>query len=204
MVYIGHSNGTYLLAKGLSLCPAMRFDRVLFAGSVVQRNYPWPARLGTQVASVVNLVAAGDLVVAFFPRAFERLRLQDLGGAGVDGFMLLPPGANRSYLPGRHDAGIREEMWNDIAAFAVNGDLPMRNDKTIGGELALTSRKSWWVTFLGELSPLSWPGLAALIIAGGYWVLFALPAGETPPPAWLVAVLFAIYSALIVRILTRF
>jgi hypothetical protein len=39
--YVGHSNGTYLLAKGLELCPAVRFRRVVFAGSVVQRRYEW-------------------------------------------------------------------------------------------------------------------------------------------------------------------
>src|SRR3974390_289676 len=39
--YVGHSNGTYLLARALLHYPAARFHHVVFAGSVVRCDYPW-------------------------------------------------------------------------------------------------------------------------------------------------------------------
>jgi len=84
--YIGHSNGTYLLAKALQLCPAVRFENVLFAGSVVHTRYDWSSLIPARVARVVNYVATDDKVVAVFPQGLERLRYRDLGGAGHLGF----------------------------------------------------------------------------------------------------------------------
>jgi hypothetical protein len=204
MVYVGHSNGTYLLAKALSLCPSLCFDRVLFAGSVVRRSYDWPSRLNTQVLNVINLVATKDYVVALFPRAFERLPLQDLGGAGVDGFKLLPAEDNRSYVPGGHDAGIREEMWNDVATFVVSGNRPMRDNRTIDGQLVLEPRIGWLVSLAAEISPLSWLLIIGGILYGAWWMLFALPVGDSAPPAWVVAIIFVIYVAVVRRLLTKF
>ena len=93
--YVGRSHGTYLLAKALELCPAIRFKRAVFAGSVVRRRYDWTRffpttavdpnsgeRIPAQVKGVLNYVATADWVVAIFPYGLERLRLQDLGGAG--------------------------------------------------------------------------------------------------------------------------
>ncbi len=39
--FVGHSNGTYLLAKALLEYPACKFKNVVFAGSVVNKNYDW-------------------------------------------------------------------------------------------------------------------------------------------------------------------
>src|SRR5262249_30571849 len=85
--YLGHSNGTYLLAKALEENPACRFDKVVFAGSVVRRGYDWMrvAERG-QIASLLNYVATNDKVVACFPGALEKFHLQDLGSAGHAGF----------------------------------------------------------------------------------------------------------------------
>jgi pimeloyl-ACP methyl ester carboxylesterase len=98
--FFGHSNGTYLLARGLANYRSLRVDRIVFAGSVVPRNYPWterfkPGRDGkAQVESVRNYVASEDWVVALFPRFFESWFAapfnNDLGSAGFNGFE--PPG----------------------------------------------------------------------------------------------------------------
>jgi hypothetical protein len=203
MVFVGHSNGTYLLAKALMLCPSLRFSRVLFAGSVVRRNYDWRSRSNIQVGTVCNLVAAADFVVATFPRAFERFPIQDLGSAGHDGFRMLPAESNRRYVPGGHSAGIREEMWNDIAAFVVGGHLPMSGKATIDGQLVLSDDRGRLVRLLGALSPLSWLAIIGSIIGGAWWVLFALP-GEFGLPAWQVALVFVMYAAVVKRFLTKF
>ena len=85
--YVGHSNGTYLLTKALELYPSCKFGRVVFAGSVVRRGYKWSRPIARgQVESVLNFVATADWVVAFFPRLFEFIPVQDLGSAGHLGF----------------------------------------------------------------------------------------------------------------------
>lgn len=40
---------------------------------------------------MLNYVASGDWVVAFFPKAMELLGIQDIGSAGHDGFRAFQP-----------------------------------------------------------------------------------------------------------------
>ena len=149
--YVGHSNGTYLVARALKDYPAARFVRIVFAGSVVRCDYDWAeiAKAGpgeicraSRVEKVLNYVATSDWVVAMFPKAMQPFRKIDLGGAGHDGFkQAFPLRQARSlteaeealrdkhviqlaYVEGRHDAAIREKHWGDIASFVVNGTLP--------------------------------------------------------------------------------
>jgi len=44
--YVGHSNGTYLAAQALRDYPAARFTNIVFAGSVVRRDYDWLSSYG--------------------------------------------------------------------------------------------------------------------------------------------------------------
>ena len=92
--YIGHSNGTYLLAKALEICGAIRFDDVVFCGSMVRRNFEWARYIPSRVSRMINYVATDDWVVAIFPHGLERLRLQDVGGAG---HLRLPRSRHRQY-----------------------------------------------------------------------------------------------------------
>src|SRR5262249_36932499 len=63
--FIGHSNGTYLLADALVRYEMMRVHRVAFAGSVVRRDYLWDDLVAEgRVECVRNDRAADDLVVA--------------------------------------------------------------------------------------------------------------------------------------------
>ena len=39
--YVGHSNGTYLLARALTDYTCCSFKYVVFAGSVVRTDYNW-------------------------------------------------------------------------------------------------------------------------------------------------------------------
>jgi hypothetical protein len=75
----------YLIAKALELYPACRFKRIVFAGSVVRRGFDWRRYLRTnRVEHVLNYAAKGDWVVAWFPKLFEFLRIQDLGSASFE------------------------------------------------------------------------------------------------------------------------
>jgi pimeloyl-ACP methyl ester carboxylesterase len=92
--FVGHSNGTYLLASVLQDYPAAKFGRVVFAGSVVRRDFAWDTYLNAspsgrppRVSEVLNYVATRDWVVAIFPKGFQILKwVFDIGSAGHDGF----------------------------------------------------------------------------------------------------------------------
>jgi len=87
--YVGHSNGTYLAAKALLDYPAARFERVVFAGSVVRRDW-WPSFIQRNPdaprVKLLNYVATRDWVVALFPKGVQPWRRFELGSAGHDGF----------------------------------------------------------------------------------------------------------------------
>jgi pimeloyl-ACP methyl ester carboxylesterase len=164
--FVGHSNGTYLLAKALKDYRACRFENVVFAGSVVPRSYDWiAAQQRGQVKAILNYVASRDLIVAWFPGAIELLHLQDLGSAGHNGFdQLTRASAPRLYqcgpVPGGHAAALREENWKAIAHFIVHGE-PMSPPAA-----AIAERRSWWVVLGGWLSPFIWVG----ILVGLYFI----------------------------------
>ena len=116
--YIGHSNGTYLLTKALEIYAGVKqfkFDRVVFAGSVVRSDYNWEDK---RVNGVLNLVANRDWVVAFFPQLFELIPIQDLGSAGHNGFKRVE--YNYKYADGGHGAGIQNTFWDPIAGYILN------------------------------------------------------------------------------------
>jgi len=146
--YVGHSHGTYLLAKALKDYPAVRFDRVAFAGSVVETDYDWSSIIPDRVGSVVNFVAAADWVVAFFPNAFEMIGFQDLGGAGHNGFVLNEEVelTNVGYVAGGHGAALNELMWDSIASYVVDGKRP-----ATPGSLAVDDQL-WWIKWLGKVA----------------------------------------------------
>ena len=102
--YIGHSNGTYLLAKALEICPAVCFDHVVFGGSVVRCHFGWSEYIPKQVMRILNYVATADMVVAIFPQGLERMGLQDLGGAGHLGFK--DPEVTNNPIEGGHGASL--------------------------------------------------------------------------------------------------
>ena len=83
---VGHSNGTYMLAQALTRYRAVRFNKVIFAGSVVPTGFPW-SRFKGRVQAIRNYRASEDLVVAALPSVFEHLRgFLAVGGAGHAGF----------------------------------------------------------------------------------------------------------------------
>lgn len=130
--FIGHSNGTYLLARALEDYPAVHFRNVFFAGSVVRRDYPWHRFIAAgRVQRVVNMVATADWVVAIFPSALEPLRRFDLGGAGFRGFYQAdaePSLHEVHYVTGGHSAALIETQWPRIAEYIVNDTFPSPPD----------------------------------------------------------------------------
>lgn len=142
--FVGHSNGTYIAARAMFICPAIRLHRVVLAGSVIRCSYDW-AKVGAQVDQVLNYVGSKDGVVAFLPAVFERfgLRFLDVGGAGAFGFSCAQEPL-RSQLPfelreiqyvqGGHGAAIGEQSWKEIANYMLSGELP---------DIQATERVGW-------------------------------------------------------------
>jgi pimeloyl-ACP methyl ester carboxylesterase len=205
--YIGHSNGTYLLAKALQEYPSCRFKHVVFAGSVVRSDYKWLARVNqNQVKKVLNFVATADWVVAFFPKLFQILRIQDLGSAGHDGFRFkevrlggyiesdpLHIIEQVEYIHGDHGAALQEETWNIITHFILSGNVDQSQLPTS----LLKKRRQWWIVWLGKAPYLVW----LLILLLAFWI------GRTilffDLVEWQKTVLFMIYLWLLWRIFTR-
>ncbi len=189
--YVGHSNGTYLLAAALRKYSCVRFKRVVFAGSVVQRGYDWAPYFATnRVGAVLNYVATADWVVAWFPKAFQWLSLQSLGSAGHNGFSAryvdwkvfftnfrqwknakLPDKLEQfRYVQGGHSAALVEEQWDNIAGFIVDGTVPTRNNHV-----------PWWkfprgfagsmIAAVGFMPIVIWFVLLAALVYGGLHIV---------------------------------
>lgn len=146
--FVGHSNGTFLLAEALDKYSSCKFKNVVFAGSVVDSQYDWRKIIEDrkQVKEVLNFVATADWVVAVLPN-FWDLRIgpwkvfgwNNIGGAGHKGFDFhnLIPGHLDAYqyllydhahgvhqlkfIKGDHGTAIQEKNWNLIADFILQG-----------------------------------------------------------------------------------
>lgn len=213
--YVGHSNGTYLLAKALREYPCCRFKNVVFAGSVVPIDYDWSVIMERrQVAKVLNFVATKDWVVAFFPKLFQVFpfrRWQDLGSAGFDGFKISKECLPDSYLvkalmkngdifqieyiQGDHGAALVEDNWQTIAQFIVSGDVT--DSQLLSQESLLSKKQVALISALSQVPYLIW-GVIFIVVVWLGWVILSLNLGE-----WQKTVAFLLYLWSIWNILTR-
>ena len=161
--FVGHSNGTYLVAKALELYPCCRFTNVVFAGSVVRVGYDWAKLLGSappRVTKVLNFIATSDWVVAFFPKFFQFFKLQDLGSAGHDGFHTASHSGHLfqvRYVKGGHAAAITEDEWDAIANFVLTGEIDVKH--LPNG----THQQNYLISLFGRMPPLVWGGIGLLM-----------------------------------------
>ena len=165
--FMGHSNGTYLLAKALKEYPACKFKNVVFAGSVVHTKFDWKEMIQQKrIGKFYNLVASSDWVVAMFPKTFQRLRIQDLGSGGFDGFRTeLDEPYQLKFVKGTHGAATKEQYWDDIANFIVNGQFLK---PALG--LAIPKR-NLFMKILGAIAPIPFIIIVAILIFGAWAIL---------------------------------
>jgi alpha-beta hydrolase superfamily lysophospholipase len=179
--FVGHSNGTYLLARALADYPAAYFKRVVLAGSVIRRDFDWAKWLKREcnrrprVTEVLNYVATRDWVVAIFSKAFQPFRFFDLGSAGHDGFdQFGGRGCHKRlseshYIEGSHSAALTETQWDDIARFIVKGGAaPGFPDADF------RSQRRWWMVVSGWISTLILVGLLWLVIGFGIALIYSV------------------------------
>ncbi|WGL16959.1 hypothetical protein PVT68_01350 [Microbulbifer bruguierae] len=187
--FIGHSNGTYLLARALHDYPACRFKNVLLAGSVVRTQYNWTTVISRgQVEKILNYVATADWVVAIFPRAIQMLRLQDLGSAGHDGFIAKKNEVEQiKFVKGGHGAALNEANWDAIARFIITGS-PQEPPLPIKGRA-----QAWLVKIPGLVAPLIWL-LIASIVYFIFKAIWSLDLGESERTLLSVGLGFLIWK----------
>lgn len=176
--FVGHSNGTYLLAKALENYPACKFTHVVLAGSVVSSDYNWKQAITTgRVAKIFNFVATSDWIVAIFPGTFQKFyrvgvsRDGTIGGGGFDGFTHVDDVNQLLYVRGGHGAAVEEKYWDDIAHFIVNGEF------SSGSKVKEGSKRPGEMALLGKLGPVVFVLIFLLVLAIGvlttitpYWI----------------------------------
>ena len=180
--YVGHSNGTYLVARALEeYHPWCKFEHIVFAGSVVTSNYKWEERVKErQVKKILNFVASGDWAVGFFPNLFEILPFgfnKDLGGAGHNGFHIkdLVPGNPGNFL----DCEIEDTQNESEKIYTKDKSETIHQLKyAIGAHGAALKEKHWdaIAKFIvdGDINVEDWDKLRRTYIASIKLPLFLL------------------------------
>jgi hypothetical protein len=87
---VAHSFGTYIVAGALRRYPELKFDRVIFAGSIVASSFDWANYIPQQVRAVLNDSGGRDFWVWLAPWL-----ISDAGRSGRCGFS---EGANGAVL----------------------------------------------------------------------------------------------------------
>lgn len=145
-VFLGHSNGTYMAARTMWKVPAVRFHRMLLAGTVVEPSFEWNTlvkrqQIGTHVAVgdrtewqnglVHNDRARHDWPVGVLCNLVQGLRPWNsmVGPGGVEGFV----NVNEDYITkdahvydGGHGAALQTsspKRRNEIAQFLTTGEV---------------------------------------------------------------------------------
>jgi len=195
--FFGHSNGTYLLADALSTYSAMEIERVVFAGSVVPRNFDWsgltikdtsdqPAR--PRVRAVRNYVGTEDWVVALFPRLFELpvvgpVFRNPIGSAGFNGFDDEQTVDNVRFVRGEHSA------YDDRIAEIV--------DYLMGVDTKATEERRGW---LGHVMS-SWLSVILVWLSLIYAVVWlgGRIVAASPQPAWPALLAYVLMVVMILR-----
>lgn len=153
--FVGHSNGTYVLAAALKRYSALKFKNVYFAGSVLPTNFEWGKYFNNgQVEAIRNDTATRDLVVGWFPGFYEFIGSffagSDLGSAGFNGFMAKQARRTPYRFKGGHGAAIQEINHRSIANFIVHGDdaVPPPSEALLdkpNGFVEFFSKNCWFV-----------------------------------------------------------
>lgn len=163
--FIGHSNGTYLLGHSLKSIPAMRFQRILLAGSVLPTSYDWQGRVrDRQVDALRNDRAARDVPVGMLCSGLRGLFMRDIGTGGVDGFLWEDPRKTEVYYySGGHGAALTSDNLPRLASFVMDGS----NSQPDG----LMREPSGRFSILSRAAPvLAWLAVAVLLAGAGAFI----------------------------------
>jgi pimeloyl-ACP methyl ester carboxylesterase len=181
--FIGHSNGTYILASALQKYHTLKVDDVYFAGSVVPQRYRWLDLVQHQrVHRVRNVVATSDWVVGFFPRLYEQVAewrgiaeepgSLDIGAAGFRGFRDAGLGSsgvrNIEFARGTHSTGVDlnvERKREALVRFGRYG-LDADQDELFQEAFREATTQDTLTDTISNVCWLVWGAILALVAAG--------------------------------------
>jgi pimeloyl-ACP methyl ester carboxylesterase len=170
--FIGHSNGTYLLGHSLEHIPAMRFERIVLAGSVLPQTYDWQSRRrDVQFGQLRNHRASRDIPVGVLCAALHGLFMRDIGTGGVYGFNWEDPSKKEFYYyDGGHSAALAQDNLPHLASFVMTG-----KDQPLSAPIVAQPTNAF--SLLSRAAPvLSWLIVLALAVAGlAFLQLMPLP-----------------------------
>lgn len=156
--FIGHSNGTYVLARALQNYKTLKVGNVVFGGCVLRRDFNWDA-VGAQFDRVRNYVGSHDWVVGWFPALFERSPFKfinnDIGSAGFNGFTESKGNAFETrFLNGAHSIALDPRNIESIVEFIVNDakiDNPALYVKGPTWKMEYSAKFCWliWLAIIG-------------------------------------------------------
>jgi pimeloyl-ACP methyl ester carboxylesterase len=160
--FIGHSNGTYLLASALQRYRSCQFERAAFAGSVVPTRFPWDDLVRRKaLLGIRNYVASADGIVGIFPGFYELIGWGDLGSAGHNGFTDGDAMRHQvTFVKGGHSAALDPAIHDSLIGFVIDGavtDIPAPHK---------VGERSAFVVWLSKLNWVVWVLLAVVLLVG--------------------------------------
>jgi hypothetical protein len=193
--FIGHSNGTYLLASALERYDSTKFHNIYFAGSVVRKKFRWDVMIGERVNKFRNDMAASDWVVAFFPHLFELIRMLpflgdskffDVGSGGFHGFEENKGNENEvKYFDGGHGVALGSSSnIESILDFIL--DKKWKANRDMKKKLKLLDNANSVILFLSNITWLIWLALIAILVGGGKAILKFAPTHKIFGPKFFV------------------
>jgi hypothetical protein len=167
--FIGHSNGTYMLGRGLEKVTMMRFERAYMAGSVLPPGYPWRLRIETgQIRELRSDGSSWDWPVGLLCSALSFMG--DIGTGGFAGFQAAPMQLREyRYYPGGHSKPLEDRAnLRAIVDYVLTG---------VGSDpKKMETAPNYWFGFasraLRYLGPIILLGLLSVLLlaiwAGGF------------------------------------
>ena len=179
--YVGHSNGTYLLAEGLRTYAAMKFDRVAFMGSVVPGNFPWRKYYKEgRIGEFRNDRSAKDWIVGVFPGFYQLMGklirvpyFSDIGDGGFRGFdqSVGDFHTENYYFNGGHGKPTEAQNHASLAQYILTGKAD--------ADPKLLTRPNPLCVYLSRLNWLVWLALIAILGGIGAAIFVSAPWGWT-------------------------
>jgi hypothetical protein len=168
---VAHSFGCYLVASLLKKYSQVRFDRIIFCGSIVHPSYPWAEVAGRgQVKSVLNQYGGAD-----FWAWVVQWTVEDAGPSGYSGFALPDARVQQQNNPEFEHS----DYFYDLN-YNVNW-IPFLSGQPLPG---LTSLKqapvNWRFRFILAVGLLLC--LTALVLPGRYYWLLSFEKRVHPEP----------------------
>ena len=196
--YVGHSNGTYILANTLKQFQSIVFDRVYFAGSVVPQSFEWPEYFDSgQLQYLRSDRASRDVPVGFLCAGLHKLGIKNLGAGGYTGFREKPSKFYENVLKVKgsqfdgHSIALNPENYKTIRTFLTgNPEEGKKPPSNLTGSTVPSSRKDKIMNHLHENAGVYFIFLVMIVFGIGAMALFG------GGPLWFLMYVGALYFIL--------